>query len=176
MNHFSHATGTSLDHMLADIADAARAPLPRRHEAVADAMAPHLPDPQLLAGQDCPCCPDRYVRHLLHSDPAGEYAVVALVWRPGQMSPVHAHQTWCAFGIHQGILTEHHYDMPAADGELPAPRASFLRRPGEACCGAADPRLIHRLANLSCRTAVSIHVYGVGYDRFGDQVNQVWHA
>ncbi|MBB3899004.1 cysteine dioxygenase family protein [Roseococcus suduntuyensis] len=160
---------TALDRMLADVAAAARAPLARRHLAVAEALAPHMQDPRLLSGRDCPCNPERYVRHLLHADPAGEYAVVALVWRPGQMSPVHAHRTWCALGVHQGVLSEHYY-VPGAPPRLDA---VHLRRAGDVSHGPADPDLIHRLANCSAEVAVSIHVYGVPFEDFGDKVNLI---
>jgi predicted metal-dependent enzyme (double-stranded beta helix superfamily) len=161
----------SLETMLSAIATAARREEAERPRAVAEAIAAFAADPLLLEGRDCPCCPDRYVRHLLHADPAGGYAVVALVWRPGQMSPVHGHKTWCAFAAHQGVLTETFY----TPGDPPVPSATRLLAPGAAGFGAADPRLIHRLANLSCRTAISIHCYGVAFERFGADVNEV-HA
>jgi predicted metal-dependent enzyme (double-stranded beta helix superfamily) len=163
---------TALETMLAEIAAAARRPLPERDRAVAGAIGAFAGRPGLLDGRDFPCCPDRYVRHLLHSDPAAGYAVVALVWRPGQMSPVHAHRTWCAFGVHAGVLTESHY----SPGDPPVPSAAKLLAPGATGHAPADPRLIHRLANLGCGTAISVHCYGVGYDRFGDGVNHVLSA
>lgn len=163
---------TALETMLAEIGAAARRPVAERDGAVAAAIGAFVTRPDLLDGRDCACCPDRYVRHLLHSDEAAGHAVVALVWRPGQMSPVHAHKAWCAFGIHQGVLTETYYEP----GEPPLPRATKLLAPGATNHGPADPRLIHRLANLSCRTAVSIHCYGVGFDRFGSDVNEVFSA
>jgi predicted metal-dependent enzyme (double-stranded beta helix superfamily) len=163
--------------LVAAIARAAgRAAPAARPAAVAEAIAAGIGDPALLAGLDCPCSPDRYMRHRLHDDPAAGYAVVALVWRPGQMSPVHAHRSWCAFGVHRGILTETFYAPPATQEEAPEPSASRLLRPGETCHGAADPRLIHRLANLSCATAVSIHCYGVAFDRMATELNQVLAA
>ncbi|MGG5886045.1 cysteine dioxygenase [Falsiroseomonas sp. HC035] len=162
-----------LETMLAGIDAAVRQPDAMRPRAVAEAIQAFAADPGLLAGLDCPCCPDRYVRHLLR---AGDgYAVVALVWRPGQMSPVHGHRTWCALGVHQGVLTETYYAPAEGEGDLPQPHATQLLRPGEGSHGPADPTLIHRLANLSCRTAISIHCYGVGFDRFGQDVNEV-HA
>ena len=161
---------SALDTMLAEIAHAARAPLAQRHGMVASAIGAFVCRPDLLDGRDFPCCPDRYVRHLLHSDPEGGYAVVALVWRPGQMSPVHAHRTWCAFGVHAGVLTESHY-LP---GDPPQITGTRLLAPCATGHGPADPAQIHRLANLSCRTAISVHCYGVGFDRFGDCVNEVF--
>lgn len=158
--------GLALDTMLAEIALAARAPLAERPAAVADAMAPFLRDPLLLDGRPCPDCPDRYIRHLLGT---GEgYAVVALVWRPMQMSPVHAHRTWCAFGVHRGILTEHYYDAATL-----RPHAASLRCEGDTCHGPADPSLIHRLGNCGAECATSIHVYGAAYERFGEDVNLI---
>lgn len=115
-------TRTPLETMLAGVAAASRRKLEERPAAVAEALAAFAAEPTLLAGHDCPCSPDRYVRHLLHSDPAGGYAVVALVWRPGQMSPVHAHKAWCAFAVHEGVLTETYYALPDLDGDLPQPR------------------------------------------------------
>lgn len=166
-------TRTARETMLAGIAAAARLPLQDRPAAVGAAIQAFAADPALLEGLDCPCSPDRYLRHLLHTDPEGGYAVVALVWRPGQMSPVHGHKAWCAFAVHQGALTETYY-QPVA-GELPQPAATKLLLRGQGNHGPADPALIHRLANLSCRNAISIHCYGVGFDRFGQDVNEI-HA
>ena len=161
---------TPLETMLAGIAAAARLEGGDRPRAVADAIGARATDPGLLEGRECPCSPERYVRHLLHADPDGGYAVVALVWRAGQMSPVHGHRTWCALGVHGGVLTETFYEP----GEPPMPASTRLLAPGGVSWGPADPRLIHRIANLSCRTAVSIHCYGVAFDRFGQDVNEVY--
>lgn len=160
-------TRTGLDGMLGEIRRAARAPLTARPAAVAFAIAPYLGDHGLLHGRDCPCNSDRYVRHLLEE---GEgYAVVALVWRPGQMSPVHSHHTWCALGVHQGTLTEHFF----TDGSPPRPHAAHLRSAGATSHGPADPALIHRIANCCAEVAVSIHVYGVPYSQFAEGVNRI---
>ncbi|MFC0407360.1 cysteine dioxygenase family protein [Roseomonas elaeocarpi] len=166
---------TTLDTLLAEVALAVRAPLAARPAAVAEAIGAHLHDAQLLIGRDLPGSAERYVRHLLHSDPAGGYAVVALVWRPGQMSPIHAHRTWCALGVHAGTLTESFFDVAHETAE-PVTTATALRRPGALSHGGADPRCAHRLANLGCTEAVSIHCYGVGFERFGEGVNQVYAA
>jgi len=156
--------------MIADITRAVRAAADARPEAVAEAIAEYAADPALLRGIDCPCRQDRYVRHLLAEDPAGGFAVVALVWRPGQMSPVHAHQTWCALGVHRGALTETFY-TPA--DPLPVPCRAVLRLPGDTSHGIARPDLIHRIANLGTCDAISIHCYGVTFDNFGSGVNTV---
>jgi predicted metal-dependent enzyme (double-stranded beta helix superfamily) len=158
---------TGLDAMLGEIRMAARVPLAERPGAVAAAIAPYLGDHGLLDGRDCPANPDRYVRHLLEE---GEgYAVVALVWRPGQMSPVHAHHTWCALGVHRGCLTEHFF----TPGAPPRLSSALLREAGAISHGPGDPGLIHRIANCCAETAVSIHVYGVPYAQFAEGVNLI---
>lgn len=159
--------------MLADVDRAVQTEPASRHRAVAAALAPHLGHPDLLAGRDCPCNPERYTRHLLHNDPAGGYAVVAIVWVPGQMSPVHGHRTWCAFGVHRGWLAETYF---ARESGTAIPTGCTPRARGMTGYAPADPDAIHRLANLGTAEAVSIHIYGVAFDRFGDGVNEVYAA
>jgi len=161
------STRVGLDAMLGEIGIAARTPLEGRPAAVAAAIAPYLGDACLLDGRDCPANPDRYVRHLLEEGDG--YAVVALVWRPGQMSPVHSHHTWCALGVHRGTLTEHFF----TPGETPRPNIAHLRAEGATSHGPADPELIHRIANCCAEVAVSIHVYGVPHAEFAEGVNRI---
>ena len=167
------ARASALDAMLSDIALATRAEPAIRHTAVARAIAPYLGNPSLLAGRDCPCNPQRYCRHLLHNDPQAGYAVIAIVWTPGQMSPVHAHRTWCAFGVHRGWLAETYFER---NGTTVIPTNCTPSGPGRTGSAAADPDTIHRLANLGTEEAVSIHVYGVEFDNFGSGVNEVYAA
>jgi predicted metal-dependent enzyme (double-stranded beta helix superfamily) len=166
-------SATPIDAMLARIALAANAPLTTRHRAAAEAIRPFLGDRNLLAGRDCPCNPQRYCRHLLHNNPTAGYAVIAIVWTPGQMSPVHAHRTWCAFGVHCGWLAE---TIFSRNGETVLPNACTSRTPGTTGHASADPDAIHRLANLGTEDAISIHVYGVAFDDFGTGVNEVYAA
>jgi predicted metal-dependent enzyme (double-stranded beta helix superfamily) len=160
-----------LQRMFADIALAAASPLAQRHGRVAAALLPYLDLPDLLRDIPCPCSPDRYVRHLLHA--AQDYTVLALVWRPGQMSPVHGHRTWCALGIHRGSMTETHFTLGS---QGPTPHTSAQLEVGNTSHGPPERGAIHRLANLGTETAISIHVYGAPYDRLGHDVNHIWAA
>jgi predicted metal-dependent enzyme (double-stranded beta helix superfamily) len=136
------------------------------------AIAPLLADPALVDGVAMEPCSDRYARHLLHADPGGRYVLLALIWQPGQMSPVHAHHVWCAFGVVSGVLTEHHF----APGDPPSPRGCRLLGPGETSHGPGVPGLIHRLGNCGTAPAVSIHAYGAAWDPAGRGVNRVFSA
>ena len=50
--------------------------------------------------------PDAYRSHVLHTEPDGSFSIVALVWRPGQATPIHDHVTWCVFTVVQGVEYE----------------------------------------------------------------------
>ena len=158
---------SAMQAMLADIALAAQAPLAGRPRAVAGALARHLADPTLLAGRDCPCAPESYTRHLLHADPAGAYAVVALVWRPGQITRIHDHITWCTFGVIQGVEHEELFD---ADLNLVGRSANHV---GDVS-GFAPPGDIHRVHNIGSETAISIHVYGTDMTRIGSSARRYY--
>ncbi|WP_337875129.1 cysteine dioxygenase family protein [Elioraea sp.] len=139
---------------------------------IAAAIAPFLDRAELLAGIDCPGSPERYVRHLLHEDRERGWAMVAIVWESGQASPVHGHRTWCALGVHRGWLEERFFALGI--GGRPVRTRTLSRSRGATSSGPADITLIHQLANVSDAPAVSIHVYGVRYDRFGEGVNWVY--
>ncbi|MCS6931004.1 MAG: cysteine dioxygenase family protein [Acetobacteraceae bacterium] len=132
-------------------------------------IAPLLADPALLEGRALVPSAKRYVRHLLHADPLGRHTLLALVWQPGQASPVHAHHLWCAFGVVSGVLTEHHF----APGDPPVPTCCRLLGAGACCHGPAAPHLIHRLGNCGTTLAVSIQAYGAAWDESGQRVNDI---
>lgn len=159
--------------MLAAINLAARSRGPGRPCRIAAAMAPHLGDPTLLRGHECPADAGCYARHLLAEDAAAGYAVAALVWKPGQMSRIHSHLTWCALGVHAGTLTETLFDACDEGETMPAPSACLLRRPGDTSHGMPGPRGTHRVANLGAGTAISIHVYGAVFADFPTRVNRI---
>ena len=104
-----------------------------------------------------------YARHLLYSDPKGRYCVAAMVWTPGQGTPIHDHDgSWGMIGMVQGRLevVNFHSDGKKLDvGEVrlrkEAPHAP--RAGSEDCvCGCAD---IHAVKNRFSETAISIHIY-----------------
>src|SRR5215212_211095 len=52
---------------------------------------------------------DSYRQHLLHVSPSRRLSVVALVWLPGQATPIHDHVSWCVVGVHRGEELETRY-------------------------------------------------------------------
>jgi predicted metal-dependent enzyme (double-stranded beta helix superfamily) len=104
----------------------------------------------------------------------GLFSILAIAWGPGQGSPVHAHHTWCAVGVHAGELTESHYRL-APGNPHPVEVRCTTRGPGDTCFDGGREG-IHRIVNRSDRLAISIHVYGVGADRIVTGVNRVFPA
>lgn len=138
----------------------------------AEMLQPWLGREDFLGGCDCAPLPDRYARRLIHSDARGRFSVLALVWSPGQASPVHAHHAWCALGVHCGSLSESFF---APRGSAPPELTATLVRSAGACSHASPcPDAIHRIANASDCAAVSVHVYGVGIDAVDHGINRIY--
>ena len=92
-------------------------------------------------------------------------AKIALVWRPGQLTRLHDHVTWCVFGVIQGVEHEELFDT---DGNLIGESANDT---GDVT-GFAPPGDIHRVRNIGDITAISIHVYGTDVTRVGSSVRR----
>src|SRR3984885_2813986 len=97
------------------IATERRADWQRTAEFVAGQLRLHLPAADILTAAERAGDPDGYRCHLLHVEPDGSFSVTAMVWRPGQVTPIHDHVTWCVFGVVQGIEYEELYAL-SADG------------------------------------------------------------
>lgn len=103
-----------------------------------------------------------YARHVLHADPAGRFAILGLVWRPGQATPAHDHRCWCVLSVHRGRLREEHYALTKRlpDGSVVATGSRALKI-GETSRAEPESPFAHRIVNDGDETAISIHVYGV---------------
>jgi predicted metal-dependent enzyme (double-stranded beta helix superfamily) len=160
---------------LLEIEEAVKAEALLPHEGVARILELRVTDPDLLDGVRCVGSRDRYTRHLVYAGPG--FSILALVWLPGQMSPIHSHRSWCVLGIRQGMLVETGFTLGGSAG-VGGPRLTVDRcqplLPGMVSSADADEGHYHRVANLGVETAVSIHVYGVAFDRLGHGLNRIW--
>ncbi len=103
-----------------------------------------------------------YARHLLYRDPEKRFVVAAMVWKPGQGTPIHDHDgAWGMLGMVEGGLEVVNYfaDSEIAEGEVGL-RYDAPHNPSaggqNSVCGCAD---IHTVRNRRDELAVSIHVY-----------------
>jgi predicted metal-dependent enzyme (double-stranded beta helix superfamily) len=139
---------------------------------VADALERRLPSPEILTAEQRAGDPEGYRSHLLHTEPDGTFSIVALVWRPGQVTPIHDHVTWCVFGVIQGVEHEELFRLDD-DGESLVEVGSSTNDTGDVS-GFAPPGDIHRVRNVGDCTAISIHVYGTDVTRVGSSVRRYY--
>src|SRR5690349_23594695 len=136
-------------------------------QLVAGQLRRNLPGPDVLDAEQRLGSPDDYVGHTLHVEPDGSFSIVALVWRPGQLTRIHDHVTWCAFAVIQGVEHEELFD---ADLRLVGRSANHV---GDVS-GFAPPGDIHRVHNTGDGTAISIHVYGTDITRIGSSARRYY--
>src|SRR5262245_33973921 len=68
---------------------------------VAAELERRLPSADVLSAEERRGDPAHFRSHALHIERDGTFSIVALVWRPGQETPIHDHVTWCVFGVVQ---------------------------------------------------------------------------
>jgi 3-mercaptopropionate dioxygenase len=165
------------DHCLGNLVDAVRAALRQgacwanTADLVAEQLKGNLPGAALLTAEQRAGDPAGYRTHLLHVEPDGAFSVVALVWRPGQATPIHDHVTWCVTGVIQGTEREERY-LLREDGCLA--EADVVMNPTGAVAGLAPPGDIHCVRNAGHEVAISVHVYGTDVSRLGSSVRRVY--
>ncbi|CAH2781684.1 MAG: Cysteine dioxygenase (EC [uncultured Caballeronia sp.] len=118
-----------------------------------------------------------YCRHLLAADPLDRYAIAALVWKPGQASPVHGHRTWCGYAVIEGTLAETLYRWDV-EAHCAIETRRYPRAAGAVSYVDADRGAIHQLGNSADAAvrAVSLHVYGVAGRQIATHVNDLLAA
>ncbi len=163
----------ALDGLVTDLDRAVRTSRPGHPtlDAVAAALRPALGSPHLLRPDQCVGDPARYRQHLLHVAPDGAFSLVALVWLPGQATPVHDHLAWCVVGVHQGAEYETRYTV-SRDGGLT--ESGFdVARVGDVA-GLLPPGDIHRVHNVGDELAISLHVYGADLSQVGTSIRRTY--
>ena len=170
----STTTQTALDELVKGVRAAVSRHADWRETArlVADELERHLPSPGVLTAEQRVGDPDGYRSHVLHTEPDGSFSIVALVWRPGQMTPIHDHVTWCVFGVIQGTEYEELFTLDE-ERECLVEAGSSANTIGDVS-GFAPPGDIHRVRNVGDRTAISIHVYGTDVSRIGTSARRYY--
>ena len=141
-------------------------------QLVAAQLRGRLPGPDVLTAAERAGDPATYRCHVLHTEPDGSFSVTAMVWRPGQVTPVHDHVTWCVFGVVQGVEYEELYTL-SADGRYLTEAGQNASQPGEVS-GFAPPGDIHRVRNVGDGIAISLHVYGADITRLGSSIRRTY--
>ena len=106
---------------------------------------------------------DRYVRRLLHRDPALRYTAVVMAWGPGQQTQLHDHAgIWCVEGVVEGVMNVTQYALlEELDGAYRFTPQQGVRAPIASAGALIPPFEYHVLGNaLADRSSVTLHVYG----------------
>ncbi|WP_042368089.1 cysteine dioxygenase [Streptacidiphilus neutrinimicus] len=180
--HEAQAPGVTTTPWIRDLAAGIREVLRRdlspqlTADQVAEVLRPSLGRPGLLTDAQREGDPRAYRQHLLHGEPDGSFSVVALVWLPGQQTPIHDHVCWCVAGVHEGQETEHRYRLTGAGETAELVRDAVLVNPPGALSAIAPPGDIHRVRNTGATKAISLHIYGADISRLGSSVRRTYRA
>lgn len=110
--------------------------------------------------------PDHYTRNLIYCAPDNCLSLYALVWLPGQWTPVHDHGSWGVVGVVEGVLEERSFVRQSADdgrddGIALARGGLVLLPPRAVSTFVPNPDHIHITGVPAGRPrAVSLHLYG----------------
>ena len=141
-------------------------------QLAASALERHLPSPSVLTAEQRTGDPESYKSEVLHAEHDGSFSIVGLVWRPGQVTPIHDHVTWCVFGVIQGMECEELFELDEQRNCL-VEAGDRVNRSGDVS-GFAPPGDIHRVRNGGDLTAISIHIYGTDVSRVGSSVRRYY--
>ncbi|MFC5883788.1 cysteine dioxygenase family protein [Kitasatospora sp. CM 4170] len=141
---------------------------------VGERLAPRLRESDLLTEDQREGDPDRYRQHLVHAEPDGGFSVVALVWLPGQHTPIHDHVAWCVAGVHEGQESETRYRLVSDGRTAHLVETEHVVAPAGSVAAFAPPGDIHVVRNTGTTIAHSIHIYGADISRLGTSVRRTY--
>jgi predicted metal-dependent enzyme (double-stranded beta helix superfamily) len=168
LEHFI-AASTALALANPDPAECVTAIAPLMHGLLAHAGS--FLEPQHLRAD-----PDHYARNAIYRSPDQSLSLYAIVWTPGQWTPIHDHGSWGVVGVLQGVLEERSYIRAGAhDASVRSSDSGIeLQRGGVILIGGGsvtsfvpNPDHIH-VTGVSADRAqvVSLHLYGRNMDSF----------
>lgn len=126
-----------------------------------------LRTPHCLAPEYTLPAHESYARHLVYRHSHDRFAVVAMVWRPGQGTPIHDHGgVWCVEGVAQGQMQVTQYDLTPVDPQhVKAMPVQHITANLGNVGALIPPYEYHVMRNASQETAITLHVYGAELQR-----------
>lgn len=111
--------------------------------------------------------PDHYARNAIFIDENDTLSLFALVWLPGQGTPIHDHGTWGVVGVVEGVMSESNFirvdglDDDVNTGIELVSGGEILLSPGSVTSFVPNPDHIHIARNQDeSQRVVSLHLYG----------------
>ena len=124
-------------------------------------------DKSFLKPQHFQSHPEHYARNAIFIDDDKLMSLYALVWQPGQWTPIHDHGTWGVVGVHEGMLEERSFMRADSQtgSELDNIKlvrgGAILLAPASVTSFVPNPDHIHISGNPdSDKRVVSLHLYG----------------
>ncbi len=116
--------------------------------------------------------PDSYRQHLLHVSADRRLSIVALVWLPGQSTPIHDHVSWCIVGVYEGRERETRYRAVETAGSRHLEAVGEIDAlPGHVeVIEPSSEEDIHAVTAVGQQPTISIHVYGADIERRGTSI------
>jgi predicted metal-dependent enzyme (double-stranded beta helix superfamily) len=140
-------------------------------EAIVPMMQRHLPRlAALLGAAHRRSDPDHYARNAVWIEPT--LSLFALVWLPGQWTPVHDHGSWGVVGVVEGSLYERAWIRTDADHRRDdsitlVPGGVLALGPGSVSSFVPNPDHIHVTGvPAGGAAALTLHLYGRNMDSF----------
>ena len=167
-------TVAALQRLIDNLDAAVSGPADALAHGITAALKSAVSEPDWLPAERRRASHENYARHVLHGDAEGRFSILSIVWNPGQVSPIHAHHTWCGVAVYRGTLVETFFRHDTAAVAPVAIRT--VTRAAHTLSFDRPLTAIHRVANEGAETAISIHVYGVGRDRIASGVNRIYQG
>ncbi len=145
---------------------------PRIGSAVAGLLQPCLGRSEFLNADELEPGGSDYRQHILHVEPDGSFSIVALVWLPGQSTPVHDHVSWCVVGVHLGQEYETVYELRGGDADPHLAVSGHGVNPTQSVATLLPPGDIHHVENAGTGVAVSLHIYGADIGVLGSSIRR----
>lgn len=142
---------------------------------VSNVLQEYLTQPNLVPDHYRQGDPERYRQHIIHAEPDGSFSLVALVWMPGQATPIHDHLAWCVAGVYEGAETETRYTLQGTGNSAHLIPTLNAENPAGIAVGLAPPGDIHHVQNTQDTPVISIHIYGANIDRLGTSVRRIYN-
>ncbi|MGI9308458.1 MAG: hypothetical protein ACR2P6_04280 [Gammaproteobacteria bacterium] len=130
--------------------------------AAKSALRGYLCDPELLHPTHLQGASDNYTRHLLYAHPEGAFSIMAIVWMPGNATPIHGHTAWGTVGVYAGNPSVDLFETAHASSGAMHLQKKMTLKLKQNDLSTVQPGIddLHRIYNTTTQRAVTIHIYG----------------
>lgn len=165
--HLKYGLQPGTTPMLAELVDTMHAALERcePHALSAAAKASlrgYVCNPAILSVEHKEGSATNYRRHLLYAAEDRSFSILALIWNPGQCTPIHGHTAWGAAGVYEGNPYCESYSMVENGRKTIELRHNMTMRLQPSDIATVEPGIddAHRIGNDGVSRCITIHIYG----------------